>query len=72
LPSEGMDKACNVTENFPSNDTECVPELFPSKGMNGESDGEFMGENFTHSGHWHRVLRHHVAKFIFRNTHTNL
>ncbi len=28
---------------------ECVPELFPSKGRIGESNGEFIGEKFTHS-----------------------
>jgi hypothetical protein len=50
FPSNRMDKTRNVTELFPSNKAELVPELFPSSRKYVESNGEGTGEIFVHSG----------------------
>ncbi len=49
FPSKGVDETRIVTHLFPSNKMELVPELFPSNRTNGESNGEIIGEKFTHS-----------------------
>jgi hypothetical protein len=46
--SMSLDGTFSVTLHASSIPDKCVPELFPSKGMKGESNGEFIGENFTH------------------------
>ena len=49
FPSNGVDETRIVTHLFPSNEMELVPELFPSNRTYGESNGESVGEKFTHS-----------------------